>query len=211
MSPLEHSAVLRALLRDKVHVLPNTVARLPTHQAHSLRSPMDLARLLLRPLASSPDALLRFWLDHPRGHAAIGPYRHGYQPGTQAVGRRQCDAVAWVSARQLLDQPGLADPLAHLLDHLLGSDGQAEGPWLSDGAGRTSLWSEVAHRLQRQASLGYALPEAGAEAHSYFAWGLRTYLLDRQSLNTADPGLERLLATTVFSDDFWRAAGISTS
>jgi hypothetical protein len=205
--PPEHNGVVRALLRDKVHVLPNTLARLPTQQTEHLRSPLDLGRRLLEPLGPCPEAFLRFWQEHPRGHAVIGMDHHGYQPGPQTVGRHEFDAVAWVSAVRLLSQPSLAEPLAHLLDHLLGSDGQPDDLWLSDGAGRSPLWSDVARRLQQQASLGYAPSEVRGDTHSYFSWGLRTYLRDRQALNTVDPGLERLLATTVFSSDFWRTAG----
>lgn len=204
MTPTESQAALRALLRDKVHILPNTLARLPSQQSQQMRSPLDLGRRLLKPLTPVPEALLHFWASHPRGHAVISPDRHGYQSGLQPVGRYKLDGVAWVSARRLLDEPGLAEPLAHLLDHLLGSDGQPDGPWLSDGAGRSAAWHDVSRRLQRQADLGYAPPDVSSSAHSYFAWGLRTYLLDRQSLNIVDPGLERLLATTLFSAEFWR-------
>ena len=198
--PSTHSqAALRALLRAKVHILPNTLARLPTQQSQQMRSPLDLGRLLLKQLESFPAAFLLFWAVHPRGHAVISSDRYGYQSGLQPVGRHELDGVAWVSARRLLDEPGLAEPIAHMFDHLLGSDGQPDGPWLSDGAGRNAAWSDVARRLQRQAGLGYAPPGVCSSAHSYFAWGLRTYLLDRQSLNTIDPGLERLLTTTLFS------------
>ena len=206
MTSTQSQAALRALLRDKVHILPNTLARLPTQQSQQMRSPLDLGRRLLKPLKSFPAAFLRFWAVHPRGHAVISSDRYGYQSGPQPVGRHELDGVAWVSARRLLDEPGLAEPIAHLLDHLLGSDGQPDGPWLSDGAGRNAAWSDVSRRLQRQAGLGYAPPEARSSSHSYFAWGLRTYLLDRQSLNTIDPGLERLLTTTLFSAEFWRTA-----
>lgn len=202
----ESQAALRALLRDKVHILPNTLARLPTQQSQQMRSPLDLGRLLLKPLAPFPAAFLRFWAIHPRGHAVISSDRYGYQSGLQPVGRHELDGVAWLSARRLLNEPGLAEPIAHLFDHLLGSDGQPDGPWLSDGAGRNAIWGDVSRRLQRQAGLGYAPPEVSPSAHSYFAWGLRTYLLDRQSLNTIDPGLERLLTTTLFSAEFWRKA-----
>ena len=206
MTSTESQLALRALLRDKVHILPNTLARLPTQQSQQMRSPLDLGRRLLKPLAPLPAALLRFWAVHPRGHAVISTEGYGYQSGLQPVGGYELDGVAWVSARRLLDEPGLAEPIAHLLDHLLGSDGQPDGPWLSDGAGRNAAWGDVSYRLQRQAGLGYAPPEATASAHSYFAWGLRTYLLDRQSLNTIDPGLARLLTTTLFSAVFWRTA-----
>ena len=206
MPSTESQTALRALLRDKVHILPNTLARLPTQQSQQMRSPLDLGRRLLKPLESFPAALLRFWAVHPRGHAVIGPERYGYQSGSQPVGRHELDSVAWISAPRLLIEPGLAEPIANLLDHLLGSDGLPDGLWLSDGAGRNAAWSDVARRLQRQAGLGYAPPEVSSSAHSYFAWGLHAYLLDRQSLNTIDPGFERLLTTTLFSAEFWRTA-----
>lgn len=204
MSTPESHAALRALLRAKVHIQPGTLARLPSSQAARLRSPLDLGRLLLAPLAQAPLALLDFWAGHPCGHAVVNPLRHGYAPGVQPVGRRSYDAVAWVSAQRLLAEPGLAGPLAGLLDHLLGSDGQPDGPRLSDGAGRTAIWADVGQRLRRQFSLGYAPPEAAATPHAYLTWGLRAFLLDAPALSIADPGLERLLRTTIFDSRFWR-------
>lgn len=207
MSTTESQAALRALLRNKVHILPNTLARLPGQQAQRMRSPLDLGRHLLQPLASCPAALLRFWADHARGHVVIGSVLHIYQPGRQTVGQHELEDVAWVSARRVLDEPGLAEPVIHLLDHLLGSDGLPDGSWLSDGVGRSAAWRDLSRRLQRQASLGYAPAQATANVRSYFAWGMRLYLLDRQGLNTVDPGLERLLSTTLFDVDFWRTTG----
>jgi len=204
MTSPESQTALRALLRDKVHVQRGIVARLPSAQAERLRSPLDLSRLLLHPLNASPAALLSFWAYHPRGHAVINLERAGYQPGLHPVGRYTMDCVAWVTVRRLLDEPQLAPPIAHLLDHLLGSDGDPDGPWLSDGAGRSPIWAEVAARLVREFKLGYAPGEAATNPHMYFAWGLRTYLSDRPSLNVADPGLERLLRTTLLDPGFWR-------
>lgn len=204
MSTPETSAVLRALLRDKVHIQPGTLSRLPTHQAARLRSPLDLGRLLLAPLARAPQELLRFWLEHPRGHAVVNPLRHDYLPGVQPVGRRVYDGVAWVAARRLLAEPGIAAPLAGLLDHLLGSDGQPDGPRLSAGAGRSAAWAEVGRRLQRQFLLGYAPPEAAVAADRYFAWGLHAFLVDAPGLGVIDPGMERLLRTTLFDSEFWQ-------
>lgn len=203
MTAPDAHAALRALLRAKTHIQRGTVARLPTALANQLRSPLDLGRLALRPLGRCPAAWLLFWAEHPRGHLVIGPQRHGYQPGAQPVGRRQLDGVAWVAARRLLAEPGLAAPIAHLLDHLLGSDGAPGGPRLSDGAGRTAAWQEVGRRLQRQYHLGYGPEETAADPHLYFAWGLASYLANPQALNTIDPGLERLLRTTLFNADFW--------
>jgi hypothetical protein len=202
-TPETHSA-LRSLLRDKVHVQPGTLSRLPTHEAARLRSPLYLGRLMLSPLQRAPVEMLRFWADHPRGHAAVNPLRHGYAPGVQSVGRREFDGVAWVAARRLLAEPGLATPLAGLLDHLLGSDGQPDGQRLSDGAGRSPAWAEVGRRVQRQWRLGYAPSEAAATPQSYFAWGARAFLADASGLSVLDPGLERLLRTTLFDSQFWQ-------
>jgi hypothetical protein len=204
MSTSETHALLRSLLRDKVHIQPGALSRLPTQDAARLRSPLDLGRLLLAPLGRAPVELLRFWAEHPRGHAAVNPLRHEYMPGVQPVGRRQHDGVAWIAAARLLVEPGLADPLAGLLDHLLGSDGQPDGRRLSDGAGRSAAWLDVGHRLHRQFSLGYAPPEAAAAPHAYFTWGVRAFLDDRVALTVIDPGLERLLRTSVFDSQFWQ-------
>lgn len=204
MNSSENQIALRALLRAKVHLQPGVLARLPSSQAARLRSPLDLGRLLLAPLARAPRALLDFWIEHPRGHAVINPLRHEYLAGVQPVGRRSYDGVAWAAAGRLLAEPGLAGPLAHLLDHLLGSDGAADGPRLSDGAGRNPAWAEVGQRLLRQSSLGYAPGEAAASPGSYLAWGLRAFLADAAKLSAVDPGLERLLRTTVFDSGFWQ-------
>lgn len=211
MSTSETHALLRSLLRDKVHVQPGTLSRLPTQQTARLRSPLDLGRLLLTPLEQAPAELLRFWLEHPRGHAVINPLRHGYAPGVQPVGRRQRDGVAWIAAARLLAEPGLTQPLTGLLDHLLGSDGQQDGPRLSDGAGRNAAWAEVGQRLQRQFNLGYAPPEAAASPHDYFSWGLRAYLDNARGLSITDPGLERLLRTTLFDTLFWQRTAAAPS
>lgn len=205
MSTPENQTVLRALLREKVHSQPGTLARLPSGQAERLASPLELGRLALAPLSRAPLELLAFWQTHPRGHLAINPLRHAYVAGMQPVGRRDYDGVAWLAAPRLLAEPGLASPLANLLDHLLGSDGQPGGLRLSDGGGRTAAWADVGQRLSHQFSLGYAPPEAAGSPAAYFAWGLAGYLAAAPSLNRVDPGLERLLRSSVFNSQFWRS------
>jgi len=96
--------------------------------------------------------------------------------------------------------------VANLFDHLLGSDGDPDGLWLSDGGGRNAAWQEIGARIERQRALGYAPPAVAGNPHDYLAWGLRVFLADRPQLNVADPGLERLLATTVFDAPFWQVA-----
>lgn len=200
---------MRALLREKVHVQSNVLARLPSTEAAALHSPLDLGRFLLTPLTAAPPDLLRFWSEHPRGHVVIAATQHGYTAGWQQAGRQRYEAVAWVAARRLLHEPGLAAPLAALFDHLLGSDAATDGPRLSEGAGRNTSWGEVGQALAQQAALGYAPSSVAATPSAYFAWGLAAYLQDARALSVQDPGLERLLRTTVFSATFWQhsAAG----
>lgn len=209
MSTAETNPVLRTLLREKIHVQANVLARLPSAQAAALSSPFDLGRLLLAPLATAPLGLLRFWADHARGHAVIAATQHGYVAGWQPLGKRRCDAVAWIAARRLLHEPGLAPPLAALFDHLLGSDAATDGPRLSDGVGRNAAWAEVGRALAQQATLGYAPAAVAVTPAAYFAWGMAAYLQDARALSAQDPGLERLLRTTIFSATFWQhsAAG----
>lgn len=204
MNTVDTQALLRALLRDKVHVQRGLTARLPSHQIAQWRSPLDLARLALTPLQGAPRELLNFWHMHPRGHVLIAAGMQGYQPGVVRFGRKTCEAAAWLRADVLLRGEGLAAPLAALFDHLLGSDAAADGEPLSAGAGRTPAWQAVGEALQRQHRLGYAPPEAAASADDYFAWGLRLALADPQALSAADPGLERLLRTTLLSAAFWQ-------
>lgn len=198
--------VQRALLRDKIHVRPETLARLPTADTARLRSPLDLARKLLSPLQRVPLAMLDWWRLHPRGHVVIGPTEAGYLPGSQAVGRQTLDCVAWVPAKDVLARDDLAEPLASLFDHLLGSDDEPGGLWLSDGGGRNATWLAIGERVQRQFALGYAPQAVAGDPHSYLAWGMRTFLARRRDLSVADPGLERLLATTMFDPAFWQRA-----
>ena len=172
MSTPEITTALRSLLREKVHIQPGTLARLPSHEAARLRSPLDLGRLLLAPLERAPVELLRFWADHPRGHAVINPLRHDYRPGVQPVGRREYDGVAWVAARRLLAEPGLACPLASLLDHLLGSDGQPAALRLSDGAGRSAAWAEVGPAHSAPVQPGLCAAGGSRDASGLFRLGI---------------------------------------
>ena len=153
--------------------------------------------------------MLDWWRLHPRGHVVIGPTEAGYLPGSQAVGRQTLDCVAWVPAKDVLARDDLAEPLASLFDHLLGSDGEPGGIWLSDGGGRNAAWLAIGGRVQRQFALGYAPEAAARDPHSYLAWGMRTFLARRHEVNAADPGLERLLATTMFDPAFWQRRRIT--
>lgn len=194
----ERDAALRALLANKFHTLPDV---------RSLSSGTLLKNLVgqVRPL---PGGLLGWWATHPRGHVVVTGEARGYVPGPQEAGAYALHGVAWLSAGDLLaDSLRPLDAIVQLLDHLLGSDGEADGQWLSEGGGINMRWREVGKRLTELFALGYGpTDQVRADPHAYFAWGFALSLRDARALNTTDPRMERLLRTTVLSDTFWCSA-----
>jgi hypothetical protein len=130
-----------------------------------------------------------------------------YEPGEQAFRRLRLRNVAFVRLSELAEGSLEAMvPLGHMLDHLLGSGGTVDGLWLSNGGGISPALRQVGGRVRELFPLGYGFDEAACcDARSYFARSLALYLHDRRALNVADPQIERLLRTTVFSGSFWRS------
>ena len=194
----ERDAALRALLSDKLHAFPDAWGR----------APGVLLRTLMEQVRPLPAALLRWWAAHPRGHVVVAGDGRGYVPGPQTAGAYALDCVAWAGADALL--AGDSSPLeaiAHLLDHLLGCHGEAEGAWLSEGGGIFPRWRETGARLQELFALGYGpTEETQTSPLAYFAWGFVLSLRDPRTLNITDPRLKRLLRTTLLDDHFWRSA-----
>ncbi len=205
---ISREKALRTLRAHKVHMRKHALARVPDAVARQFRHAWAPVDTLVEFLGLFPDPLLHFWATHPAGHIVLTESEGGYIPGTVVQGRRQLHGVAFVPIPSLVGQgePPLIY-VAHLLDHLLGCDGAPDGPWLSDGGGRTAAWREVGARLYRQFTLGYASSEAArSDPHRYFAEGILAYWRDRTGLRVQDPGLEALLRTTVFNPQFWQRA-----
>jgi len=199
MMPEPAPKLLRALKRERLHIEPRALRasppRVQRHFAHAW-APADL---LLTRLAAWPSGLLAFWLAAPAGHIVFSTDPSAYLPAGLSWRGGNLPAVARVSLADLIGdgRPAL-EAIAHLVDHLLGSQGCA-GPWLSDGGGSTPRLQAVGAKLRSLVQLGYG----PAEPHAYFAWAFAGYWLDRQALNTADPNVERLLRLTICSEGFW--------
>jgi hypothetical protein len=194
------TSLLRRLKRERLHVERRALEASPPQVARRFAHAWAPADLLLERLAAWPQGLLAYWLAAPAGHVVLTAGPSGYLPGLLPWPGGGLPAVARVSLADLLDRPRTAlEAVAHLQDHLLGSLGTPDAPWLSDGAGSTPGLRDVARRLVTLAALGYG-PQA---PHAYFAWAFAGYWLDRQALNTADPNVERLLRHTLCSDEFW--------
>jgi hypothetical protein len=97
--------------------------------------------------------------------------------------------------------------IGHLIDHALGCGGEDAGPWLSEGGGVNSLWSQAGRRLSRLFTLDYGADEiARSGVRDYFAQSLALYCRDRERLNVADPCIDKWLRSTLWSAGFWRPA-----
>ena len=192
---------------DRIHVAPRALELSPPaaqQRFTHIWAPLDHVTSKLHAL---PTGLVRFWLEQPGGHVVITHLPTRYEPGEQLLQHQVLRNVAWVRVSDLAkDSVEALVPIGHLVDHMLGSSGQAEGPWLSDGGGLNESLREVAARVAELFPLGYGFDEAArTDVRAYFARSLALYLLDRQTLNVADPLMEKLLRTTFLSEALWRS------
>jgi hypothetical protein len=201
--------ILERLKVDRLHVAPRALELSPANTQRHFKhiwAPLDELLSRLRPL---PAGLVRFWLDRPGGHIMITHLPSRYDPEEQAFKQQALRNIAFVRLSELAEGSLEAlVPLGYLLDHLLGSGGSVDSPWLSEGGGIDPVLREVGGRVRELFPLGYGFDEAACgDARTYFARSLALYLYDRRALNVADPQIERLLRTTVLSEAFWRSRG----
>ncbi len=196
----DRTRLLRALKRERMHIDPHALDASPLRVRRAFAHAWAPADLFLEQLDPWPSGLLRYWLATPAGHIVFSTAPTAYLPQGLPWFGGELPAVARIALADLIADP--RPPLevcAHLLDHLLGSQGREDAPWLSDGAGATGRLQALGQHIRRLARLGYG----PTEPHAYFAWALAGYWLDRQALNIADPHIERLLRTTLCDERFW--------
>jgi hypothetical protein len=203
------SRVSERLKIDRIHVAPRALELSPVAQKRFTHIWAPLHDLVAK-LRALPSGLVRFWLDQPGGHVVITHQSSRYEPGEQPLKRQVLRNVAYVEASALAqDSLEALVPIGHLLDHLLGSSGTAEGLWLSEGGGVNPALREVGARIVELFALGYGFDGAAChDVHAYFARSLALYLQDRRALNAADPLVEKLLRTALLSQSFWRSRKI---
>jgi len=199
--------VLQELKIERIHVAPRALdlASTPVRQRFPhLWAPMEALLGRLQPL---PEGLVRFWLGQPGGHVVITHLSAYYDPGDYLLKQNLLHNIAHVGLSDLAEESLEAlVPVGHLLDHLLGNGGQPEGLWLSEGGGVDPALRQVGTRIAALFPLGHGFDTlAQQDRRSYLARSLALYWHDRRALNMADPLLERLLRTTLFSEAFWRS------
>ena len=153
-----------------------------------------------------PAQLWDYMLSCAGGFAVICLGESYYLPGPTVVRGQSLRNIAFVSVEDLAqgnDRP--LHVVGHLIDHYLGSGGDPDGPWLSDGGGATPAWQQAARRLAGLFRLDYGVDEvARSGTRDYFAQSLAIYCRDRQCLSVADPQICRWLRGTLFEERFWQ-------
>jgi hypothetical protein len=192
---------------DRVHMAPRAFDLSPSQVQQRYRSAWAPLVDLLGKLRPSPDGLLRFWLCQPGGHVVITHLGSRYEEGERDLKSGPIHNVAYAGLTDLA--AGSLEalvPVGRMLDHLLGSGGATDGPWLSEGGGVSSALEGVGSQIVRLFPLGYGFDALAChDVRSYFSRSLAMYVQDRRALNVADPHVERLLRTTLFSAAFWRS------
>ncbi len=197
---------LERLKIDRLHVTARALELSPAAVQQHFKHIWEPLDDLSRRFSILPLGLIRFWLAQSGGHVVITHMPSRYETGIQTLKRQVLHNVAHIRLSDLASAPLEAlVPVGHLLDHLLGSGGVSEGPWLSEGGGVNPTLRKVGQRVETLFALGYGFDQAAcADVRSYFGRSLALYLHDRRALNIADPQIERLLRTTLLSDAFWR-------
>lgn len=187
-------------LHDRLHILPETLARSPTPVGERFPTPMALLAAVAQGLTPLPLPLREAWLAAPGGHLVLTPDRHGFAPGPQPVRREMLADVAWLRASLwLTDRTTFYEPVGWLVCHLLRDRFDLEA------AASVTSWASFWRGLESGRQAGYGLSEAArGETSAYLAEGVAAYLGDRMALNERDPRLEKLLAATLFNPQFYR-------
>lgn len=192
-------------LRARVRLAPGALVQSPHWVQTAFEHAWAPVQSLARQVRCLPPGLVAFLPSCEGGWVAIVKGESRYVPGPASLRQRLVNNVAYVSIQDLArDNERPLHVIGHLVDHYLGSGGESEGPWFSDGAGLAPAWQQAAERLVQRFGLGYGIDEiAQSGSRDYFAQSLAWYCRDRRRLNVADPQIEKWFRTTLWSDAFW--------
>ncbi|MFO7695631.1 MAG: hypothetical protein R6X16_00550 [Anaerolineae bacterium] len=199
-------SLLDELWRDRIHTDPQALERVPAAIRQNLTSIWEPAECVRARLADLPEGLLSLWIDSQRGHLVLTHLPSRYVTGIQQWRGRDLDGVCYLSATDVLQHPYAAfAALGDLIDHLLGSGGEAA--CLADGEGATPVLRTLAERLAALHRLGYATPIESADTpRAYFSHTWALYMTDPVTLNTLDPLAYRFYRHALMAQSWWKGA-----
>lgn len=142
----------------------------------------------------------------PHVPAGLRPRKSCYVEGDVYVEGRTFRNTVFLLGADLAGGWGVGQhEVAHLLDHLLGSDGRPEGVYLSEGGGTTPFLQELGQELYR---LYLNRPPDGYRAwigpRGYLARSVQGYVARPEELRGQDPAMYRFLDEVFLSEAFWK-------
>lgn len=214
---MDRQALLREAKRRK-KLYPTTAALRLAGLYFAGPSPVHRLRQALEDaVAFLPTGLLMYLTAHASGYLVVAPEvppglpsrRSCYVEGPVAVEGRTFHNAIFLLAADLARGEGVAQhEVAHLLDHLLGSDGRPGERYLSEGVGATPELVELGQRLlslyRQRPRLGYRVP---CGPRSYFARSVQEYCVRPATLEQEDPEMYRFLNETFLAEAFWSKGG----
>lgn len=210
--PVERAALLREAKRRR-KLYPTTAAlRLAglwfkgPRPTGALRSALDACTDFI------PLPLLAYWVAHPTGYVVVVPQvPTGIRPRTSCYlqGKVVIEGqVFWnvvcLLGKDLAQGEGVAEhELAHLLDHLLGSDGRFEGPFLSENAGISPTlraWGAELAACYREWARAAECPVG---PRGYLARAVQMYCRAPEELWRRDPRVFEFLDRRLLNEACW--------
>jgi len=214
MSATEREALLEEARRRK-KLYPTTRALWLAGLWFSGPDPVRALRKALDEVLSFlPPILLAHFVAHPAGYvlvvphvpAGLRPRRSCYVEGDLYVEGRIFRNAVFLLGADLAGGWGVGPhEVAHLLDHLLGSDGRPEGVYLSEGGGTTPFLRELGRELQ---TLYRSRPSGGYRdwigPRGYLARSVQMYAAQPEELRSQDPAMYGFLDEVLLSEAFWK-------
>ncbi len=161
-----------------------------------------------------PSTLLARFVAHTTGYvlvvphvpAGLRPRKSCYVEGDVYVEGRTFRNAVFLLGADLAGGWGVGQhEVAHLLDHLLGSDGRPEGAYLSEGGGATPSLQELGRELHR---LYLSRPAGGYRdwigPRGYLARSVQAYVIRPEELRDEDPAMYGFLDEVLLSEAFWK-------
>lgn len=202
----EPNGPARTWLHTRARLMPDLLSQSPPWVRGVFDHSWAPMRALAQQVSHLPSHVLSQLLCWESGYAAIHTGSTEYVPGPASIRNQRVANVAFVSIEDLAaDNEQPLHVLGHLIDHHMGSGGNLEGLWLSEGGGTSDRWRQAGQRLSELFTLGHAVdPIAQSSLRDYFAQSLALFCRDRRRLNVADPLIYKWFRSTLWSKAFWQ-------